>query len=105
MCELANSRVCSLNPVWDCRVSLNVGGYVLRPVMKYPPTLQSCASEAIFVFLRCKVRDSLVMVPPLIKYVNQGLKTLARSGRDSSRTEGTELAGLDQTIGEQYLQI
>jgi len=126
--EMADVKISSLAPTWDCKIPLNVAGSELRSDLQEAPREErSYATEAIFPVVRSAIADHirhtnffLDMTCPALKPL---VKDRTRSSRPSpspstqsqarsqSQNQGgkseneSELTILEKQIEEKYLQL
>ncbi|OQV02687.1 Fungal specific transcription factor domain-containing protein isoform 1 [Cladophialophora immunda] len=105
MCELASSRIRTLDPTWDCKAPLNVNDSDLRVDMRVPPIAQARCSEALFMVACCEVSEFARHTAFHINYINPSLMAFARHGSKGPDSETVELANLEQAIENRYFQF
>lgn len=49
--EMANNKPVTLDPLWDCRIPLNVNDSELRSELKEPPVSQNKSTDALFAVI------------------------------------------------------
>lgn len=103
MCELAGSRVRTLDPVWTCQIPSNINDYDLDHARGLPIEHTQC-SEAIFPVLRCKVRDFVRRAAFHIEYANPTLAPLISREQRYLGEDAAGLEQLEQNIENDYLQ-
>lgn len=99
--EMPDHKAPTLNPIWDCKIPLNVNDSDLRPEMKEPPlVVHGKATEAIFAVVRSELAEVVRNSPFHLDSTNPALKLLAKKPQ-----EGGDLATLEKKIEEEYLRF
>lgn len=104
VCEMAHAKTSSLDPTWDCRIPLNVNDSDLHPEMKKPPVPHAQNTEALFVICRAELADLIRHSSFHLDFVNPALKHIVRQVRDSTVSDATELAAVEERLQHQFLQ-
>lgn len=101
--ELSGSRMVALDPIWDCKVPLNVNDSDLRPEMKDLPPAQSPTSDAIFVVVRCVLGDFIRHAEFHLDFTNPLLKSVAKGAQRGLVPESRSMVALEKLIEDKYL--
>ncbi|KAL2069447.1 hypothetical protein VTL71DRAFT_14126 [Oculimacula yallundae] len=103
--EMAGARAATLNPIWDCKVPLNVAEADLRPQMKDSPQALSTSSDSIFAAVRSEVADFVRFSKWHLDFSSPALLPVALEHRRHPVTEGSEMGSLETLIEEKYLAV
>jgi hypothetical protein len=128
--EMADTKISSLAPTWDCKIPLNVADSELRSDLQEAPREErSYATEAIFAVVRSAIADHtrhtnffLDMTCPALKPLVKGRAHSSRhssspsaqsqsQSKSQSQNQGgkseneSELAILEKQIEDKYLQL
>lgn len=104
MCELAGSKVRSLEHTWSCDVPSNLNDFEMNWTSdKWPKDLARC-SEANFMVLRCKVRDYARRSTFLIEYLDLHMRSSGEHSQKKINTDADELKNLVSSVEDQYLK-
>ncbi|KAH8694977.1 hypothetical protein BGW36DRAFT_417877 [Talaromyces proteolyticus] len=108
--ELADFKPTILNPIWDCRVPLNVNDSEFRPNMKKPPHLQGGSTEALFPVVCSELGEYTRNTAYYLNFTNPSLKPIAKDVQHGYTEyeplpERSELACLEQMIENKYLRF
>lgn len=76
--QLAYADTAILNPIWDCRVPLNVGDAELRPGMASAPIPHGRGTDAAFAVTRAELGDWIRNTPAHIGFTEPALRPVAR---------------------------
>ena len=102
--QLANSKVTTLDPTWDCKIPLNVNDSDLWPEMKGPPAIQGKSTEAIFAVVRSELGEFIRHTVFHLDFTSPALKPIAKHLPSGPAPKGDELAKLEEMIEDQYLK-
>ena len=102
--EIANSKIATLDPTWDCKIPLNVNDSDLRPEMKGPPAIQGKSTEALFAVVRSELGDFIRHTLFHLDFTSPALKPIAKHLQNTPAPEGGELVKLEEMIEDQYLK-
>lgn len=103
--ELAYFPKAQLNPVWDCKVPLNVNDSDLRPEMEEPPNVQGLSTEALFVVVRAEIADFMRNTAMQLDFSTPRLKVIAKHVSKDSAPDGQDLLELERLIESRYLKL
>lgn len=103
--EIANSKILTLDPTWDCKIPLNVNDSDLRAGMKGPPAIQGKSTEALFAVVRCELGEFIRHTVFHLDFTSPALKPIAKNIQNGSSSEGDELVNLEEMIEDQYLKF
>jgi Fungal specific transcription factor domain len=95
--EMAEHRISTLAPTWDCRIPLNVSDSDLRSEMKEPPSVQGKATDALFAVVRSELGDFVRHTMFHLDFTSPALKPIV--------PEVADLATLERLINEKYLKF
>jgi hypothetical protein len=95
--EMAEHKISTLAPTWDCRIPLNVSDSDLRSEMKEPPSVQGKATEALFAVVRSELGDFVRHTMFHLDFTSPALKPIV--------PEVADLAILEKLINEKYLKF
>ena len=98
--RLAEHTSSVLNPMWDCRVPLNVNDSELREEMGEPPRAQRNATEAIFSVACGELGEFIRHSPSHLDFTNPALKPIAKA-----LPGGGDPAGLLRRMEDDYLRF
>lgn len=99
--ELADFRMPTLTPTWDCKIPLNLSDSDLRPETEVPPKVRGISTDTLFAVVRGELGDFIRHARYHITSTNPALTSLAK---DDSNSEGSELVRLEKMIEEKYLK-
>ena len=102
--EIANSKITTLDPTWDCKIPLNVNDSDLRPEMKAPPAMQGKSTEALFTVVRSELGEFIRHTGFHLDFTSPALKPIAKHLPSGPAPEGGELTKLEEMIEDQYLK-
>ncbi|KAJ5966583.1 hypothetical protein N7481_013297 [Penicillium waksmanii] len=102
--ELSESKTVALDPIWDCKVPLNINDADLRPEMKDIPSAQSRTSDAIFVVVRCVLGDFIRHAEFHLDFTNPPLKSIAKGAQRGLVPENWSMVALEKLIEDRYLK-
>ena len=95
--EMAEHKISTLAPTWDCKIPLNVSDSDLRSEMKHAPAVQETATDAIFAVVRGELGDFVRHAMFHLDFTTPALKPLI--------PEGAELATVEKMIEDKYLRF
>jgi hypothetical protein len=95
--EMAEHKISTLTPTWDCKIPLNVSDSDLRAEMKHPPAVQEKATDAMFAVVRGELGDFVRHATFHLDFTIPALKPLV--------PEITELAAVEKMIEDKYLRF
>ena len=102
--QIANSRIVTLDPTWDCKIPLNVNDSDLRPEMKRPPAIQGKSTDALFAVVRSELGEFIRHTVFHLDFTSPALKPIAKQLQNGLAAEGSELVKLEEMIEDQYLR-
>jgi len=95
--EMAEHKISTLAPTWDCKIPLNVSDSDLRVEMKQPPAAQEKATDAIFAVVRGELGDFVRHSMFHLDFTSPALKAIV--------PEVAELSTLERRIEDKYLRF
>lgn len=97
----------ALNPLWDCRIPLNLSDFDLADLKELPTSIQGRPTEAIFAVVRAALGDHVRHSAFYLETTCPAMKPVAKAARPSQMPEngGSEVDVLEKTIEEKYLQF
>ena len=102
--EIANSKISTLDPTWDCKIPLNVNDSDLRPEMKVPPAIQGKSTDALFAVVRSELSEFIRHTMFHLDFTSPALKPIAKHFQNGLAGEDGELVKLEEMIEDQYLK-
>lgn len=102
--ELADSKTVALDPIWDCKIPLNVNDADLRTDMKEPPSIQSPTSDAIFVVVRSALGDFIRHAKFHLDFTNPSLKSVSKESKKGLIPENWNMVSFEKFIEDKYLE-
>lgn len=103
--ELADSKSVALDPIWDCKIPLNVNDAELRPEMKSLPFVQGSTSDALFVVVRSVLGDFIRFAEFHLDFTNPQLKSVAKAAQHDLVPESRNLVAFEKLIEDLYLRF
>ncbi|KAH8895436.1 hypothetical protein GQ53DRAFT_50721 [Thozetella sp. PMI_491] len=103
--EMADYKMSTMSPIFNCRVPLNMNDSDLRAEMKESPAVGVKPTEAIFAVVRAELADYLRHARFYLDFTSPRLLAVARQARPDMPSEGDELAPLEKMIEEKYLRF
>ncbi|KAE9364811.1 hypothetical protein N431DRAFT_389140 [Stipitochalara longipes BDJ] len=95
--EMAEHKISTLAPTWDCKSPLNVSDSDLRVEMKHPPAVQEKPTDSIFAVVRGELGDFVRHTIFHLDFTTPALKPLV--------PEDAELATVEKMIEDKYLRF
>ena len=95
--EMAEHKISTLAPTWDCNIPLNVSDSDLRVEMKQAPAVQEKATDAIFTVVRGELGDFVRHSMFHLDFTTPALKAIV--------PETDNLSTLEKRIEEKYLRF
>ena len=102
--EIANSKISTLDPTWDCKIPLNVNDSDLRPEMKVPPAIQGKSTDTLFAVVRSELGEFIRHTMFHLDFTSPALKPIAKHFQNGLAGEDGELVKLEEMIEDQYLK-
>jgi len=103
--EMADFKVTSLLPTWDCRVPLNVNDSDLRQDMKESPQVQGKFTDALFAVVRSELGDFVRHTMFHLSFFGPALKPIDTDVQHGTDTKVNEMESFGKTIEDRYLNI
>jgi Fungal specific transcription factor domain len=95
--EMAEHKISTLAPTWDCRIPLNVSDSDLRPEMKELPVVQEKSTDALFAVVRSELGDFVRHTMFHLDFTNPALKSIVG--------DVPEVATFEKIIDDKYLKF
>jgi hypothetical protein len=104
ICEMADYKLASLLPTWDCGVPQNINDSDLSVGMKEVPRAQRAPTDAIFAVVRAEVSDAVRHMTFHLDFICPALKPIAKDVMQGHGGNNNELDILENMIEDKYLQ-
>lgn len=103
--EMAEHKIATLSPTWDCKIPLNVNDSDLRPEMKEPPAVQEKCTDALFAVVRSELGEFVRHTMFHLDFTSPALKPISKTVQQGHISEVAELASLEKMIEDKYLKF
>ncbi len=103
--EMADFKVTSLLPTWDCRIPLNVNDTDLRQEMREPPQVQGTSTDAFFAVVRSELGDFVRHTMFHLGFFGPAKMPITTSVQHSTIIEGDEMGSFGKIIEDRYLKF
>jgi len=103
--EMADHKATILNPIWDCRLPLNVNDSDLRPEMKALPTAHERPTDSLFTIVRASLLDFIRNSRFHLDFTNPALNVTAKPVTSNPDMEGDELASVERALETKYFEL
>ncbi|KAF2664246.1 hypothetical protein BT63DRAFT_418372 [Microthyrium microscopicum] len=105
ICEMASAKTATLTPTWECRIPLNVNDSDLRAEIKELPVVHEQPTDALFVVVRSELGNFVRHADFHLVFNGPVLKPIAEKANRGLSPETKDLAFLEKTIEEKYLNL
>lgn len=105
ICEMADHKATILNPIWDCRLPLNVNDADLSPESKVLPVAHAKPTDALFLIVRARILDFVRNSVFHLDFTNPALKVTAKSITPDPDLEGERLLQLELELDSNYFNL
>lgn len=102
--EMANHKIRTLDPTWDCKVPHHVNDSDLRPGMKVLPAIEGKSNEALFAIVRSEVGEFVRHAEFYLGFFNPALKPVAKHLQTAPAAEDEGVAKLEEMMEDQYFK-
>ncbi|KAE8352186.1 fungal-specific transcription factor domain protein [Aspergillus coremiiformis] len=103
ICEMSDHKATMLLPTWDCRTSLHVNDFDLRPEMRVPPSSYGKPTEAPFTVVRSELGEFIRHSAFHLDFTKPSLKPIAKDTPHNDVPEGDKAIAFEKAIEERYL--
>lgn len=103
--ELADFKLATLSPMWDCKPPINVNDSDFRLEMRNPPQVQGNSTDSLFAVVRSELGDFVRHNMFYLNFTSSASKPVAKDIQHGPISEGSELASLEKMIEEKYLKF